>query len=187
MTAMHDQATNGSESGPLDVAVVGAGIVGIMLALGLAHRPGLRVTIYERAPQYPDIGAAFAFSAVGRESMQRLNPDVLEALMRVGMRDPSPTFQYWAGFGPKTKEEAEDPATGLMFEVPEGNLGFVACLRTQYLLELAKQLPEAGVVVNFGKQLVALEDAQGKPVVLSFADGSSAEADVGMFFFSLTL
>jgi hypothetical protein len=34
---------------------------------------------------------------------------------------------------------------------------------------------------------VALEDAKDKPFVLSFADGSTAEADVGMFSFCIPL
>lgn len=170
-----------AEKPPLEIAIVGGGVIGVITALGLLKR-GLSVTIYERASQWPDYGAAFAFTAVARECMKRLDPKVLDALMRVGMRDPNPTFQYWDGVGPRTKEAAEDPETGLMFEVPEKDLAFVACLRTQFLLEIAKGLPEAGGVVHFDKQLTdftdLLEEGQSK-VVLSFADGSTAEADVG--------
>lgn len=166
----------------LDVAVVGGGIIGVMVALGLLRR-GMRVTIYERAAEWPDSGAAFAFTAVGRESMLRLDPNVLEALMHVGVKDPNPNSQYWDGFGPRTKEAAESPKTGLMFESSD-NLSFVACMRSQFLLDMAKQLPESGGVVHFNKQLVGftdrLEEGDDK-VVLNFTDGTTAEADVGLF------
>lgn len=165
---------------PLDVAIIGSGIVGVITALGLCHR-GLRVTVYERASQHADTGAAFGVTAVGRESMKRVNPKIHDALMRVSGRDPSPMVQYWDGFGPRTKEAAEDPKTGLMFEAPEKDLGFVACMRSQFLLEMVKELPDGAV--HFGKQLVGFtdrfEDGNAK-VVLSFADGTLAEADVGM-------
>ncbi|TVY81970.1 FAD-dependent monooxygenase afoD [Lachnellula suecica] len=162
----------------LDVAIVGGGIIGIMATLGLLRR-GIRVTIYERAAVLADIGAAFAFTAIARESMQLLDPSILEALMHVGMKDPNPTSEYWDGFGPRTKEAAEDPETGLMFDSLD-SLDFVACLRAHFLQVLAKQLPESGGVVEFNKQLVSFTDKleEGGKVVLSFADGTTAEADV---------
>ncbi|KAF3765283.1 FAD/NAD(P)-binding domain-containing protein [Cryphonectria parasitica EP155] len=163
----------------LDVAVVGGGIIGVMVALGLLRR-GMRVTIYERAADWPDTGAAFAFTAVARQSLQRLDPRVLEALMRVGVKDTDLNSQFWDGFGPRTKEAAENPETGLMFESYD-NLAFVACLRSQLLLEMVNELPDAGGVVHFKKQLVGFTDrlADGDDkVVLSFADGTTANTDV---------
>lgn len=165
---------------PLDVAIIGSGIVGVMTALGLCHR-GIRVTIYERASQHADTGAAFGVTAVGRESMKRVNPEIHNALIRVSGRDPSPMVQYWDGFGPRTKEAAEDPSTGLMFEAPEKDLGFVACMRSQFLLAMVKELPEGAV--QFDKQVVGFTDKfenDNAKVVLSFADGTFAEADAGM-------
>ncbi|KAK2067806.1 hypothetical protein P8C59_001513 [Phyllachora maydis] len=166
---------------PLSIAIVGGGIIGLMTALGLTRR-GLRVTVYERAAQWPDYGAGFAFTAVARESMRRLDPDVLAALLRVGARDPSPTFQYWDGAGPGDKAAAADPAAALIFEVPEHHLGFVACLRSRFLLEMAGLLAaRAGTeedLVRFNKQLVGLRDRPGEKVVLRFGDGTTAEADV---------
>lgn len=90
---------------PLDVAIVGGGIIGVITALGLLHR-GMRVTIYERAAKWPDIGAAFAFTGVARECMQSMDPKILEALGRVAHRSPAETVRYWDGFHPRTKQAA---------------------------------------------------------------------------------
>ncbi|KAJ6119136.1 hypothetical protein N7523_003416 [Penicillium sp. IBT 18751x] len=163
---------------PLDVAIIGGGIIGVITALGLLHR-GMRVRIYERAGKWPDIGAAFAFTGMARECMEKLNPQILESLGRVAHRSPAETVRYWDGFYPRTKQDAKDPETAVLFEVPEKNLAYWACLRTRFLLELAAQLPEG--VVHFGRQLVdytdELEEGNDK-VVLRFADETTAEADL---------
>ena len=175
-------AVNGEA--PLDVAIVGGGVIGVITALGLVHR-GMHVTIYERAPKWPDIGAAFAFTGVARECMQNLDPKILEALGRVAHRSPAEVVRGWDGFHPRTKEAAEQKETAMLFEIPEKNLAFWACLRTQFLLELTAQLPQDRDMVQFGKQLTGyvdgLEEGNDK-VVLNFADGTKAEADIGSWF-----
>lgn len=168
-------------SRPLDVAVVGGGIVGVMTALGLLKR-GMRVIIYERAADWTEVGFGFGFTAVARECMERLDPRILQALLRIGWRDSNAMVRYWDGFHPRTKETAEDPAASLMFEMPEKDLALVACLRTRFQLEIAKLISATGGEVHFGKQVVNLTDEQSgqdnNKVLLSFADGTTAEADV---------
>ncbi|KAK9311017.1 hypothetical protein V1524DRAFT_443794 [Lipomyces starkeyi] len=64
MAALNTAASsNGDSQAHLDVAIVGGGIIGPMTALGLLRR-GLRVTVYERAATWPEIGAAFAFTGI---------------------------------------------------------------------------------------------------------------------------
>jgi hypothetical protein len=70
--------------------------------------------------------------------------------------------------------------------VPERDLAFWACLRSHFLLGMAAQLPEG--TVQFGKQLVGYIDGEGSDkVVLRFADGSTAESDVGSFRVALVV
>jgi salicylate hydroxylase len=166
----------------LDVAIVGGGIIGVMTALGLLHR-GIRVVIYERAAKFQEIGAAIAFTGVARECMQRLNPRVLEVLTQVGRKSPHEIVRYWDGFHPRTKEAAMQEESSLLFDVPEKDLGFWACLRSHFLDGMTDQLPEG--TVQFGKQLVNYTNGDGSDkVVLSFADGTTAEADAGSFLTS---
>nr|WDW19278.1 FAD-dependent monooxygenase [Penicillium meliponae] len=178
---MEEHPVSAPES-QLDVAIIGGGIIGVITALGLIHR-GIRVTIYERAAKWPEIGAAFAFTGVARQCMEKLDPKILAALGRVAHRNPAEMVRYWDGFHPQTKEEAERAETAMMFELPEKNMAYWACLRTRFLLELAGEISKSGdrEVVQFGKQLIdykdGVEEGNGK-VVLSFADGSQAEADL---------
>lgn len=168
-------------SKPLDVAIIGGGIVGVITALGLLRR-GAHVTIYERSPSWPDNGAAFAFTGVARQCMQSLDPTILEGLGRVALRSPAETVRYWDGFNPRTKEAAQQEETALLFETPEKDLAFWGTLRTPFLHQLAAALPKEGDVVQFGKRLTGYVDdwEEGSDkVLLDFADGTTAEADVG--------
>ncbi|KAL5002548.1 hypothetical protein BDV10DRAFT_191362 [Aspergillus recurvatus] len=165
------------EQEPLSIAIVGGGIIGLMTALGLLHRNIGTVTIYERASAWPDIGAAFAFTGIARECMQRLDPAILSALSKVAQRSPHDKVRYWDGFRPTSKEEAQDPEKSVLFEIEEKNMAYWACLRGVFHAEMASLLPEG--VVRFGKRLVAYEDGEtGGKVVLRFEDGGVGEADV---------
>jgi salicylate hydroxylase len=48
-----------AESKPFEIAIIGGGITGLVLALAL-HRRHIRCTIYERAPSFGEIGAGVA-------------------------------------------------------------------------------------------------------------------------------
>lgn len=169
----------GSRPPPLDVAIVGGGIIGVITALGLLHR-GMRVVIYERAATLQEIGAAIAFTGVARECMQRLNPRVHEVLAQVGRKSPHEKVRYWDGFHPRTKEAAALEESSLLFDVPERDLAFWACLRSHFLQGMVEQLPEG--TVKFRRQLVDyMDEEESGKVVFRFADGSTAESDVGSF------
>jgi salicylate hydroxylase len=160
-----------------DIAIIGGGIVGLMTALGLLRR-GMRVSIYERADDYPEVGVGMAFTSVARDCMQRLDPRVLEALRRVGEENRHAMNRYWDGFNPTSKEAAQSPEDALLFQMSARELAYWGCLRSLFLREMAAELP--GGVAKFGKQLVsAVDDEASDKVILRFADGSEAEADVG--------
>jgi hypothetical protein len=84
----------------LSVAIIGGGIVGVILAHGLLHR-GVQVAIYEWAPNFYEIGAGFAFTCVARECMTRLSPAVIEAMKRVGVPNKRAFDNYWDGYHSK--------------------------------------------------------------------------------------
>lgn len=47
---------------PFDVAIVGGGIIGLMVAMGLMKR-NINVKIYEQSRSFREIGAGVAFTA----------------------------------------------------------------------------------------------------------------------------
>ena len=171
------QSSGDDSKDSLDIAIVGGGIIGAMVALGLLRR-GMRVTMYERASDWHEIGAAFAFTGVARECMKQLDPRVMEAFAKVGEENIHPENRFWDGFKPKSKEENESQDS-LLLSVSARNLAFWGCLRSHLLHGLAAQLPEG--VTKFGKQLESyVDDEKSSRVVLHFADGSVAEADAGL-------
>jgi salicylate hydroxylase len=66
-----------SHNAPPRIAVVGAGIGGLILALALRQR-GIAATLYEQAQELAEIGAAVALSANGTRELERLG--VLDAV-----------------------------------------------------------------------------------------------------------
>ena len=169
-------AANQSPDTTLHVAVIGGGIIGAILALGLLQR-GIRVTVYERAAEIHETGAAFAFTGVARECMRRLDPHILDALNAVGEKNRHQFNRYWDGFHPTTKEEAQDDSA-VLFQVSARELDYCGCLRSHLLHKMAALLPEN--VIQFRKQLQSYEDNPDRSkVVLHFADGTTAEADAG--------
>lgn len=62
-----------------NVAIVGGGLIGVMLGLGLSHC-SIPFTIYECASDWHEIGAGVALTSVVQSSMQQLHLKVLNAL-----------------------------------------------------------------------------------------------------------
>ena len=73
------------------IAIVGAGIGGLTLALALRQR-GLAVTLYEQAHELAEIGAAVALSANGTRELERLG--VLDAVVEHAMEPTELIFRH---------------------------------------------------------------------------------------------
>ncbi|KAL5333962.1 hypothetical protein BJX70DRAFT_403076 [Aspergillus crustosus] len=150
-----------------DIAIIGGGIIGAIVALGLIHR-GLKVTVYERASKFTETSAGFSFNAVARQAMQYINPRVLDALLRVATPNEHPYIRYCDGVTPGVEKA--------LWQIPAERPDYRGCLRAAFLDSLGREIPEE--LVQFGKDLDTYEDAtdSGK-VVLRFTDGTVAEVD----------
>ena len=149
----------------LRIAVVGAGIGGLSLALALRHR-GLECTLYEAASELREVGAAVALSAASTRFFideQGLEQELdrrwfeIGALVHRDGRDgrtiAKHDFDYRARYGA--------PMVGIhradFQQVLSGAVGMDA--------------------IQLQKRLVDIDDS-GNEAVLHFADGSSAVADL---------
>lgn len=73
---------------PLQVAIIGAGVGGLTLAVALQHNPNLNIHIYERATELKEIGALLGLGPNGLRTLEKLGvTDVLTD--EVGWRNPS--------------------------------------------------------------------------------------------------
>ncbi|KAL4736209.1 hypothetical protein BDV11DRAFT_211400 [Aspergillus similis] len=155
------------DSGPIEIAIIGGGIIGIITALGLIHR-GIKVTVYERAPKYTETSAGFSFSSGARKAMEVVSPRVLEALLRVAAPNKHPFIRYFDGFTPGADEA--------QWQIPAERPDYYGCLRAAFLESLGEEVPEG--VVKFGKVLEGYEDnEENGTVLLRFRDGSTVEVD----------
>ena len=161
---------------PVDVAIVGGGIIGLVLALGLLKRD-IKVKIYEQSRSFREIGAGVAFTANATRCMHIVNPDIVDALRAVATSNgdsdnPNDWLQWVDGYN----QQSDTPHDGkILFKLYAGYRGFEGCHRAHFLDELVKRIPQG--VVEFRKKLDNISDkGAGKKLELKFYDATSAEA-----------
>lgn len=168
-----------ADDAPVDVAVVGGGIIGLVLALGLIRR-NIKVKIYEQARSFREIGAGVAFTANAIQCMHKIEPGIVAALRAVATSNgdsdnPNDWLQWVDGYN----QHSEDPYDEkLLFKLYAGYKGFEGCHRAHFLDELVKIIPDG--VVEFRKRLDTVsERGPEEKLLLNFCDGTTAEADAG--------
>lgn len=73
----------------LRVAIIGAGVAGLVAAIGLKNHPNIEFQIYERATQLEEIGASIALGPNGLRTLERLGID--------NVLDESIAFRNYSG------------------------------------------------------------------------------------------
>jgi salicylate hydroxylase len=153
-------------NGELRVAVVGGGIGGATLALALRAR-GARVDVYERAPEFREVGAAVALSANGNRVLRSLG-----VVDRIAERSAVPTeliYRHW-----RDGHRISSHEIGQRYEREFGE-SYFGVHRADLQRVLLDALGAEGV--HTSSELVDLRETSGG-ARLSFADGREAEADV---------
>jgi salicylate hydroxylase len=159
-----------------NLAIVGGGIAGLTLALALHHR-GIKVSIYEQAPKFGEIGAGVSFSPNAVQSMKICHEGIYQSFEKVCTRNQWPSKrQVWFDFFDAYGREGEQLEASTPKFTISNSLGQNGVHRATFLDELVKLVPEG--IANFGKRLKSLEqDGEGGKCVMHFEDGTSAEAD----------
>jgi hypothetical protein len=76
--------TMGSSPLPLSIAIIGAEIAGITLAITLSERnPSLSLTIYESRPEFSEISAGVGFGPNELKAMSLISPKLISAYDQV--------------------------------------------------------------------------------------------------------
>lgn len=111
--------------------------------------------------------------------MELVDPAITRAFARCGavsVSDADDESDYLRFIDGYNQHRPHDPS----YQRPLaqiGGAGFRGCRRDQFLEELAKEIPPG--VIEFGKRLARVEENEDGRVALSFADGTTTEADAG--------
>lgn len=159
---------------PLEIAVIGAGIVGLALALGLARR-GVHVQVYEQYQNFAGFGGGIGFSPNAMRCMKLLEPRLVDAQRKLSTasgdpNNPMDDMIYLDGYHTQADgEEAE------LFRLYTGPRGFEGVVRAHFRDEMIKLLPPD--VLHMDKRLEQIVEKGDASLKLTFQDGSSVEAD----------
>lgn len=111
-----------------------------------------------------------------------MDPAIAEALGHCGavsVSDDESDDDYLRWIDGYNQHRADDPGYQKPLAQIGGN-GFQGCRRDQFLEELSKNIPDG--VIEFRKHLESIEEREDGTMVLSFVDGTTAEADAGKAF-----
>ncbi|KAI2642648.1 putative monooxygenase [Xylaria nigripes] len=160
----------------IDVAIIGGGITGIILAIGLVRR-GVKPTVYERARSFSEIGAGIGFTLNAERAMKALDPRMLQCFREVATRNNDDWFRYVDGFSTDRKGQSMNGTEEVICEMYLGERGFEACRRSDFMKGILDLLPAD--CLKYGKNLLSVhDDSKLGKVWIQFEDGSEEAADI---------
>ena len=155
---------------PVDIAVIGAGVAGLCLAIGLRDAPMLNVIITEASEGPKDTaGWVFGITHDSEIALHRLHPRLGQALDDAGGTEMHPHIRLVMGQGPDAGQIiTEVPLEHPHKVVSRGNL-----------LSKAREVDDCGSRVQYGKKLIGIEETSehARRYHLRFSDGSSQDVD----------
>ncbi|KAI2895213.1 hypothetical protein CBS76997_7925 [Aspergillus niger] len=155
----------------LHVAIVGAGIGGLALAMGL-EKKGVPYTIYEAAPEFSVVGAGIGFGPNGDLALDMLQEGFRAEYEKVcvGNKPGEPQDIYYEGMLLQPGLGLNEPWRG------KSAWGHPKYAHRHAVLEIMTKYISVEKV-RFSKTLVGIQQYAGK-VILKFADGDTAEASI---------
>ncbi|KAH7261010.1 uncharacterized protein BKA55DRAFT_560119 [Fusarium redolens] len=158
------------ESPKLEVAIAGGGIAGLITAIALLKHPNVNVQVYERAPEFKEIGASIALGPNGLRTLDRLGVEnaLVEGFAQRQKSGYPMIYRHW-----KTGEVIDYDVHTSVKTKKHATARFHRAHLHQALLE---NLPEG--VVHLGKTTVDVKADPDEGATLYFEDGTTATADV---------
>ncbi|KAF5990108.1 salicylate hydroxylase [Fusarium bulbicola] len=159
----------------LHVAIVGAGIGGLALAMAL-HKKGISFTLYEDAKEYSAVGAGIGFAPNGMRTMDLIEPGfrpLYEAIC-VGNKGEDAQDIFFEGMLLEEGLGRDEPWYG---HSRWGHPDYIRkSAHRKTLLDIMTSFIPIGNV-KFNKRLTKIED-RPDGITLSFQDGTTAECSI---------
>ncbi|KAL4974121.1 hypothetical protein BDW66DRAFT_168077 [Aspergillus desertorum] len=183
----------GGTKEPISIAIIGAGIIGTVLALGLTKRKDslplpVIVRVYEQSATLRAPGAGIAFTANARKCLSLIDPVLERCATVVGTFNgedperPNNYMQFVDGYThrPEDVEVGQDLVGKKVYRLHAGSRGFEGCHRQEFLRAVLEQLDDGVVVLGKRLEGYSVPEREGKEgkIKMMFGDGSGAEADI---------
>jgi salicylate hydroxylase len=155
-----------------NIAIVGGGIAGVTLTIAiLTHCPHFRITLYESASAFGEIGAGVGFQPVMVRTMGLIDPRIAAAFIKCiqGNEELDPPTWFTVRVGDRRKTDVTIGKEVFVIPARSGARGGVH--RAHFLAELVKLIPEG--IARFGKRVtdvIKADDGSGK-VISSLSSG----------------
>lgn len=162
-----------------NIAIVGGGIAGVTLTIALlTHCPHLRITLYESASAFGEIGAGVGFQPVMVSTMALIDPRIAAAFGKCiqGNEETDPPVWFTVRLGDQRKKGV---AVGEeLFKIPARSGPRGGVHRAHFLAELVKLIPDG--ITRFQKRLLDVtKSADGSGMVLTRLGGSTLFFNIG--------
>jgi salicylate hydroxylase len=164
----------------ISIAILGAGISGLALAISLLQdpNPNLTFTLYESAPCYSAIGAGIAFGPNALRAMERLAPKFrsLYEGIRTGNADPRKRNVMWdmLSAGPGLREGSKEDGQG---EIRYEGFEKSSAHRVELLRVMQSLVPVDRVVFN--RRAVDISNVDNG-VEITFSDNTTITASAAI-------
>lgn len=166
-------SSSSSADPPLRVAVVGAGIVGLALAVGLLDH-GVDVTLYEQARVQHHIGAGIGLVPTAVAALEALSPAAAAEMRRIALRSE---YRQILVDGASPDDLAKKPPCS-MRGAQDDALTLYTMARAAFAEALLARVPTERL--HLGKKLVdVMNKSESGPTTMVFDDGTTAETDAG--------
>ncbi|ENH69568.1 Salicylate hydroxylase [Fusarium oxysporum f. sp. cubense race 1] len=158
------------DSFKLEVAIAGGGIAGLITAIALLKHPNVNVQVYERAPEFKEIGASIALGPNGLRTLDRLGVQnaLVEGFAQRQKSGYPMIYRHW-----KTGEVIDHDVHNTVQSKKHATARFHRAHLHHALLE---NLPEG--IVHLGKTTVDVKADPDEGATLYFEDGTTATADI---------
>ena len=164
------------ESKPIHTAIIGGGIVGVILGVALSKYPHITFTIYESRGTFGEIGTGIAFAKNSHLAMKLISLALFESYRSRASFNGATAWpekhDTWFDF--TVGESGPNEGKKIIDVKMTDKWSQSTVHRGHFLDALVLVLPEG--CAEFNKKLVDV-DQSGEKVVCKFIDGTTAEAD----------
>lgn len=174
----HLSPSSNGESYEPKLAVIGAGIAGVVLSIALVRQnPALKVSIYEQKEHISEVGVGLGFGPNAATAMKLICPELGEAYKKLITLngDENKIYTDFDIYGGDKEEKGEYLGEMLAREalrLPAGGASRVAFLNLLFSL-----VPDSVNIIFSKKVADVKKDLDGGAMKLSFTDGVEIIAD----------